>query len=147
MQRYSLLVLLSGLLGTVMLYLPGWSGAAQIPPDKAEITLMPKFGPVHFSHLRHSSDLGVACRDCHHTMTDTDTDTDTVQGCHACHPAKAYRVAAVRPIDEQQAAAQQDPQPASAKQVLHGLCKGCHAERSRQGLPSGPSGSCRDCHK
>ncbi len=145
MHRCSLLVLLSGLLGAVMLYLPSWSDAAHIPPDKAVITLMPKFGPVRFSHLRHSSALDVACQDCHHTITDTDT--GQIQGCHACHQAADSRVAAIRPIDKQQQASRNDPRPASARQVLHGLCMGCHARRAGQGMPSGPSDSCRDCHE
>jgi len=141
----SFLVLLSGLLGVVILYLTSCTGAAHIPPDKAMITLMPKFGPVRFSHLRHSSELNIACQDCHHAITDTDT--GEIQGCHACHQAEGYRVAAVRPIDKQQQASQNDPKPASAKQVLHGLCMGCHARRAGQNMPSGPSDSCRDCHE
>ena len=145
MHRCSLFMLLSGLLGVLILYLTSCTGAAQIPPDKAMITLMPKFGPVQFSHLRHSSALDIACEDCHHTITDTDT--GEIQGCHACHQAAGYRVGAVRPIDKPEQSSQHDPRPASAKQVLHGLCKGCHARRAEQNMPSGPSDSCRDCHE
>lgn len=136
MHRSSLPILLSGLL----LVVPGWLRAAEIPPDKAVITLQPKFGPVRFSHQRHATAMGIACQDCHHTLQVA----AQPRRCHDCHQAKVFRVAATRPADAQPEAAQLAP--VRAKLAFHGLCQGCHVRLQGQQLASGPTDSCRDCH-
>lgn len=52
-----------------------------IPPDKAVITLTPKFGPVTFSHQRHSEFKAVHCDTCHHMMG---SDDESIRSCYSC---------------------------------------------------------------
>ena len=116
-----------------------------IPPDKSVITLTPKFGPVTFSHQRHSELETASCVTCHHTM---ESDAESIRSCYSCHEAIYYSIARIRKADPEQAGTEQtDPQVPNAQQAFHGLCIGCHKDRRAQKLPTGPDASCRDCHK
>ncbi len=116
-----------------------------IPPDKSVIKLTPKFGPVTFSHQRHSELETVGCVTCHHTMESND---ESIRSCYSCHEAKYYSIARIKKADSGQPGAEKtEPQVPYAQQAFHGLCVGCHQVRRAQKLPTGPDKSCRDCHK
>ena len=115
----------------------------KIPADKAVITLTPKFGPVTFSHQRHSDLEGVRCVTCHHTSKDGNR---PVQSCYDCHEAIYFSIAAIRKA-ERESSEDAGSQVANAQQAFHGLCAGCNKQRHEQQLPAGPHDSCRDCHK
>ncbi len=59
-----------------------------IPPEKAEITLTPKFGPVTFAHQRHSDLEGVRCVTCHHTLRTKD---EPVRSCYSLPPGQVFQ--------------------------------------------------------
>jgi len=115
-----------------------------VPPDKAVITLTPKFGPVTFSHQRHSELESVDCATCHHTL---ESDGEPIQSCYNCHQARHYSIARTRQTGSETAQADNsEPQLPDAQQAFHTLCTGCHKQRREQQLPTGPDDSCRDCH-
>ena len=116
-----------------------------IPPEKAVITLTPKFGPVTFGHQRHSELDAVHCFTCHHTMN---SDGEAMRSCYSCHEARYYSVARVTKGGQEQAGEDgTGPQVPNAQQAFHDLCTGCHKHRRERKLPAGPDDSCRDCHK
>ena len=118
---------------------------ATIPPDKSVITLTPKFGPVTFSHQRHSEFEAVGCATCHHTMESGD---EPIPSCYSCHEARYYSIARIKKAGPDQAGAEKtEPQVPNAQQAFHGLCVGCHKDRRAQKLPTGPDAACRDCHR
>jgi len=129
----------------VLLLLAFAPAANAIPPDKAVITLTPKFGPVTFSHQRHSELEAAECTTCHHTLETAD---EPVRSCYSCHKAKYYSVGRI--VESGPGTAQTEniePQIRNAKEAFHDLCIGCHRELRELELPTGPDDSCRDCHK
>ena len=134
---------------TALLFLAGVPAYASttgpVPPDKIVITLTPKFGPVTFSHQRHSELEAVNCVTCHHTRESGD---QPIRSCYSCHEARYYSIARITKADQAQAGEDNTaPQVPNAQQAFHDLCTGCHKERREQKLPAGPDDSCRDCHK
>ncbi|MGB5279503.1 MAG: cytochrome c3 family protein [Gammaproteobacteria bacterium] len=113
-----------------------------IPPEKAVIKLTPKFGPVTFTHQRHSDLEGVDCTTCHHTMRTMD---GPIRSCYVCHEAVYFSIANIRKAEPGR---MDDIEPSvrNAQEAFHGLCTGCHKHRRQQNLPAGPDDSCRDCH-
>ena len=114
-----------------------------IPPEKAEITLTPKFGPVTFAHQRHSDLEGMRCVTCHHTLR---TKGEPIRSCYTCHQARYNSIANIRKA-EPDSLNDAEPPVRNAQQAFHGLCTGCHKHRHEQSLPTGPHDSCRDCHR
>jgi len=114
-----------------------------IPPEKAVITLTPKFGSVTFAHQRHSDREDLHCTTCHHMMRSTG---DGIRSCYACHEAVYFSIARARKAgpDPQ---GDTEPRIRNAQEAFHGLCTGCHKQRRDQDLPTGPDDSCRDCHQ
>ena len=118
---------------------------ALIPPDKAVITLTPKFGPVTFAHQPHNELDGVDCATCHHMM---DPSGEDIRSCYDCHRAKLFRIAAIRKADaEPEEDDGSGPAVPDAQEAFHGLCTGCHHHRRSATRPAGPDKNCRDCHK
>ena len=114
-----------------------------IPPEKAVITLTPKFGPVTFAHQRHSDFEAVRCITCHHTMR---TNGEQIRSCYDCHEVRYFSIANIRKA-EPDSVDDTGPPVRNAQEAFHGLCTGCHKNRQDQNLPTGPGDSCRDCHK
>ena len=114
-----------------------------IPPEKAVIELTPKFGPVTFTHQRHSDLEQVDCVRCHHTIRTVD---EPIRSCYACHEAVYFSIANIRK-DEPERVDGTEPPVRNAQQAFHGLCTGCHKHRREQNRPAGPDDSCRDCHR
>ena len=114
-----------------------------IPPEKAVITLTPKFGPVAFAHQRHNDLEGVRCITCHHTRR---AEGEQVRSCYACHEAQYFSIANIRKAGPD-SVEDTEPPVRNAQDAFHGLCTGCHKERQNKNLPTGPSDSCRDCHR
>jgi hypothetical protein len=87
-------------------------------------------GPVEFSHVKHSTDYGVACTECHHEYKDGKNiwkKGDPVKKCVECH----------------------DPQEnqGNAKKLMtayHKNCKDCHKKAAQEGKKA-PT-KCNDCH-
>jgi len=131
--------------GIVLLLLTTLAAADAIPPGKAVITLMPKFGPVTFSHQHHSELEAVECVTCHHTLESTD---EPIRSCYSCHEAQYYSIARITKAEPETAEADTDEsQIRNAHKAFHGLCIGCHKQRREQKQPTGPDDSCRDCHQ
>ena len=130
----------------LLVFSPGFTTATEaVPPDKAVITLTPKFGPVTFSHQRHSEFEGVQCVTCHHTL---ESNGEPVRSCYSCHEARYYSIARITKADPAKAGADNtEPQVPFAQQAFHDLCTRCHKDRRQQNLPTGPDDACRDCHK
>ena len=86
------------------------------PPLQAatpvDVVIKSKLGNVTFPHRVHEK-IVANCETCHHMGV-------AAGGCIRCHNTH--------------------PDAPRAKDALHRLCKGCHAEKK------GPSG-CKDCHK
>ena len=78
--------------------------------------------PVFFPHETHD---GVPCVTCHHKVVGM---PQTIP-CVTCHrlPDPAIKL--------------------SAEPRFHAFCRDCHAEKSREGLASGPVRDCNGCHK
>jgi len=114
-----------------------------IPPEKAVIELTPKFGPVTFTHQRHSDLDDVDCVRCHHTIRSID---EPIRSCYACHEAVYFSIANIRKAEPERVD-DTEPPVRNAQQAFHGLCTGCHKHRRQQNLPAGPDNSCRDCHR
>lgn len=114
-----------------------------IPPEKAVIELTPKFGPVTFTHQRHSDLEQVGCVRCHHTIRTMD---EPIQSCYACHEAVYFSIANIRKAGPERVD-DTEPPVRNAQQAFHDLCTGCHKHRREQNLPAGPDDSCRDCHR
>ena len=114
-----------------------------IPPEKAVIELTPKFGPVTFTHQRHSDIEDVDCTTCHHTIRSMD---EPIRSCYACHEAVYFSIANIRKAEPEQVD-DTEPQVCNAQEAFHGLCSGCHKHRREKNLPTGPDDSCRDCHR
>lgn len=114
-----------------------------IPPEKAVIELTPKFGPVTFTHQRHSDLEQVGCVRCHHTIRTMD---EPIHSCYVCHEAVYFSIANIRKAGPERVD-DTEPPVRNAQQAFHGLCTGCHKHRREQNLPAGPDDSCRDCHR
>jgi len=114
-----------------------------IPPEKAVIELTPRFGPVTFTHQRHSDLEQVDCVRCHHTIRTID---EPIRSCYTCHEAVYFSIANIRKAEPERVD-DTEPPVRNAQQAFHGLCTGCHKHRREQNLPAGPDDSCRDCHR
>lgn len=114
-----------------------------IPPEKAVIKLTPKFGPVTFTHQRHSDLEDVDCTTCHHTIRTMD---GSIRSCYVCHETVYFSIANIRKAEPERVD-DTEPPVRNAQEVFHGLCTGCHKHRREQNLPTGPDDSCRDCHR
>jgi hypothetical protein len=114
-----------------------------IPPEKAMITLTPKFGPVTFAHQRHSDLEDVHCTTCHHMMSSRGQE---VRSCYTCHEAVYFSIANIRKAGPDPEG-DTEPRIRNAQEAFHGLCTDCHKRRRAQDLATGPDDSCRDCHK
>jgi len=130
----------------LLAFAPAFATASDAAPtDKAVITLTPKFGPVTFSHQRHSELEAVHCVTCHHTL---ESDGEPIRSCYSCHEARYYSIARITKAGSETAGGENsEPQVPFAQQAFHGLCVGCHKNRRAQKLPTGPDDSCRDCHR
>jgi hypothetical protein len=87
-------------------------------------------GPVEFSHMKHATEYGAACTDCHHVYKDGKNvwkEGDPVQKCSACH----------------------DPQKSQGNipklmTAYHDNCKDCHKQHQDK---DAPYKKCNDCHQ
>jgi len=94
--------------------------------------LQNKKPPVDFPHKKHSSDFGVTCKECHHTMK---TDDETPKACGTCHVKGATTAVegsgdAVDPCHNEKC----------TKNIFHDKCTSCHKEKDK-----GPK-KCKGCH-
>ncbi len=91
-------------------------------------------GPVSFSHLSHSEDYGVECRECHHIYEDGENvwdESDEVQKCRECHIPTENR-GKVKKL----------------KIAFHRKCKNCHRKLTKEGMSDdAPYRKCSDCHE
>ena len=104
-------------------------------PDKITVNTegykKDKKGSVEFSHMKHSSDYGVACSECHHEYTDgknTWKQDDPVKKCAECHDANENQGEAKKLMT-----------------AFHKNCKDCHKEAVKEGKKA-PTSKCNDCH-
>jgi len=114
-----------------------------IPPEKTVINLIPKFGPVSFTHQHHSDLKDVDCVTCHHTIRSMG---EQIRSCYACHEAGSFSIANISKA-EHDPVEYTEPPVRNAQEAFHGLCTGCHKHRRKLNLPAGPDDSCRDCHR
>ncbi len=91
-------------------------------------------GPIEFTHLNHSMDYEVACKECHHEYKDGENvwqEGDPVKKCVECH----------NPIKNE----------AKTKKLsiaFHKNCKGCHLALLKEEISdSAPYKKCTDCHE
>ena len=78
--------------------------------------------PLFFPHEKHEQ---VTCLSCHHKVEGM---KPTIP-CVACHRMEDPAI------------------KLSAEPRFHALCRDCHAEKSRAGLPHGPVRDCAGCHR
>lgn len=112
-----LLAVLLALFGLAALLAPLATGPSRLMPAAHESRL-----PVFFPHEKHGD---ATCLSCHHKVEGM---TQTIP-CVACHRMedKAIKL--------------------SVEPRFHQFCRGCHEEKSRQGLPHGPVRDCAGCHR
>ena len=77
--------------------------------------------PLYFPHEKHDQQT---CLSCHHKVVGM---AQTIP-CVACHRMEDPAI------------------KLSVEPRFHQFCRSCHAEKSRQGLASGPVRDCAECH-
>lgn len=90
-----------------------------------------KKGPVIFSHLKHNTEYGVSCTQCHHVYKEGENlwkEGDKADKCVVCHD----------PVEEKDKAAK-------LQTAFHKNCKDCHADVNKEGKEA-PSTKCGGCH-
>lgn len=76
-----------------------------------------KSGDVPFQHRKHQ---------------------DTLKDCNLCHEMFAQKSGAIEKLKADGAL--------KGKEIMNKLCIKCHREKKREGVATGPTSSCKQCH-
>ena len=156
MKRNKLLFTLM-LVGMVCVFM---AGGLQAGTEVADVIKMqnPAYekhtkGIVEFTHLKHASDYGAACGDCHHDdkgqpLADL-KEGDDVQSCIECHKIpgevpkdvkKEWKDKKIKKDEKNKLAR------AYHAEAVHDNCIGCHKTWNKENKSKAAPTSCTKCH-
>jgi hypothetical protein len=139
------------ILGGALLLVSGLVVAADIPGDKAEISIdliEGKKSATPFPHAKHATEFKkkggakIECKDCHHTLA---SDREKPKACSECHVKVGEAEKEIGGKKAPALAKEKSPGKIDQKSVIfHINCKdGCHKEMKAEGKKIT---SCTVCH-
>jgi len=146
--------LLGSLTAVIALCITALVMAAEVPADKASMTLelMPtKQGKVVFPHAKHAKEFkkngaAITCKDCHHTLKAVEPGAgEKIEACTTCHAKAGEAEKDVGGKKAPAVATLKDGKAEMKSVIFHKTClDGCHKQAKVEGKNLG---ACKTCHQ